>query len=62
MTKRTKKYRARSRGLSPIEAILGVAVIFGAFVYPLSTVMRSVGNRLATDSERSNDAFLNQPR
>ena len=40
--------------------LLGVVVVMGCFVYPLSQAMRSTGKRIAEESEKGHDAMLTQ--
>lgn len=58
----TKRSRSRRRGLSTVEIVLATAAVMGCFVYPLSMAMRTVGKRLADDSERGSAAILEQAR
>lgn len=44
------------------EAVLAVAAVMGCFVYPLSIVMRSTGQRIAQESERGHEVMLQQVR
>jgi hypothetical protein len=61
-TMRKEKRRHTRRGLSTVETVLTVAAVMGCFVYPLSQAMRTVGARIAADSERSHGALLEQKR
>ena len=56
-----KRSRARSRGMT-VQSVLAVCAIMGCFVYPLSLVMRSTGERIAQESERGHDVMLDQAR
>ncbi len=53
--------RSRSRGMT-VQSVLAVCAVMGCFVYPLSLVMRSVGQRIAQESEQGHDVMLDQPR
>ena len=56
--KQSRKWR---RGMTG-EAVLAVAAVMGCFVYPLSLVMRSTGERVAHESERGHEVMLQQIR
>jgi hypothetical protein len=45
-----------------VQSVLAVCAVMGCFVYPLSLVMRTTGERIASESEKGHDVMLEQVR
>lgn len=59
--RRSRRPRARRRGVVAVEDLLAIAAILGCFVVPVAIAARTVGTRLVGEMDRMHETLIQQP-